>query len=750
MAVRDAKFGEFTDGGIFSLLALNVIVAVILTLIFLVFRGRHRRVYWPRLKERPSSLLFGPAPPPDVLLEDVGLEGFFYLSTLRTLYALSFVVALVTAPLLIPVNNSGRFNLDQANALVQSGSADLVVSYRTGFSNWTSRNIGPEDPVLWIHLVCLLVISLVSWGAIGRLFVDFAVARRRHRGLVAQGRTAAPLCTALVQGLPEATAGAEAVFSALAGAEVVEGGVAGVTLPPHRPKAVALAVQAEELRAKLAHARELVAENPGQPKPTVRVPALCGKKRDMVLALEAQLGDAEARASAEVARAGPTSRSAFVRFKSEAACARFVRNMECRAARPVPVRSTAEPGRVAALLVSLGLADVTPPGHEGVVLAVSLAPDRPEDVIFNNLRIQPPERAARGAVFLAVTTLLVTLWAIPVALLSSLETLPGLPGVGKAFAPLLRLPPALLSLLATVLPIAVVVVFNMLLPKILAAITRGEGCLTAVELRASVLGKFFVFQLFSVLILPSVFVGSMAQLAQIGANIADRPVKAILDLVTAITTPTTGVYAGLLIQLALTGCFLRMCGVVPLVVGAIKTKLAKTARARDEAYAVAPCDFHLEAPGPLVVFAIGMAFAITMPITTPCMFLFFQCKFLVERYRLTAVVPPGRPGLFKSGLMCVRILGCLSLALIILQVGTAGFFFSKRAIGQGVISLLLVVPTVLSARSIRAAAEDVLREDFFVFEGQEVKVKGEGVGVEQGKFVHPAMKEVQMGSEEKV
>jgi hypothetical protein len=166
------RWGQWTDGGIFTILALNLGTAAGILVVFNVLSRleRNRGVYQPRVvglhpaQFRPAiegTLVPPPAPPRGVLgfltgpllttdeqiLHHCGLDAALYLVFIKAMGKLVLFVAIVTAPVLVPVHLAGDAIRERIVAERRdAGSAEI---YFSGFSDWTALNVEDGSRLLW-------------------------------------------------------------------------------------------------------------------------------------------------------------------------------------------------------------------------------------------------------------------------------------------------------------------------------------------------------------------------------------------------------------------------------------------------------------------------------------------------------------------------------------------------------------------------------------------------------------------------
>ncbi|KZV65766.1 DUF221-domain-containing protein [Peniophora sp. CONT] len=118
----------------------------------------------------------------------------------------------------------------------------------------------------------------------------------------------------------------------------------------------------------------------------------------------------------------------------------------------------------------------------------------PEDIIWDNLGMNPYERKVRMALSWAATLGLIICWSIPVAFVGTISNIQSLCTTFKWLSWLCDLPKVVIGLIQGVLPSVLLAVLFMLLPIILRLLARFEGIPQRTGVELSLMDRFFIFE----------------------------------------------------------------------------------------------------------------------------------------------------------------------------------------------------------------------------------------------------------------
>eukprot|EP00163_Fabomonas_tropica_P012835 TRINITY_DN241_c0_g1_i5.p1 TRINITY_DN241_c0_g1~~TRINITY_DN241_c0_g1_i5.p1 ORF type:complete len:726 (+),score=204.17 TRINITY_DN241_c0_g1_i5:218-2395(+) len=602
-----------------------------------------------------------------------------YLRFEKYMCVFLFLTALLCSPALVNVNNTGKNNFETAKD-------DPDTLYYAGFSDWTMTNMDEKDVKLWAHLAVFVLVSCAAWYMVYRYLNDFGDTRKLFKQMEIEHRNASIADHGvLIRGLPLDLRDPNHLHEAI---EVMyPGQVQTVAIAHDMPELAKLRVEQMKIRRSLEHARAQLEKDPST-RPEAKT-SLLGKKVDAITHFESERDRVDEEIKAEMSRLDhPTTGAALVTFKDSVLSRQMIQNFHFKR----------------------GETEIRGESYLPTKWEVYPAP-LPDDILWKNLKVKGIQVTIRGLIIFAITMWLVIFWAIPVGILGSLESLATLPGIGGVFEPILSAPPMIVGFLSAYLPTIVLIVFNALLPMILMAFTTIEGVVTISDLHTKTMVKFFTFMLFSVIILPSIFIGSLSKLGRIGSKFGGDPFGETLLMLTAIVAPKSGVFIAFVTQSAFMGVSLGFLRIGPLIVGIIKKKLALTPREIYEADLVGPAALHLQFPILLIMFAISMFFAITMPITPTFGFFFFLNKYLMDKYTVFYINPPLKG---SDNRMPPTVIKLVLVIVMGMQIGTTGMFLGKVAIPQTIIGAVFIFISALLFRSITKFTEAIFADDLHV------------------------------------
>ncbi len=159
--------------------------------------------------------------------------------------------------------------------------------------------------------------------------------------------------------------------------------------------------------------------------------------------------------------------------------------------------------------------------HQPLHMAPRFIGVDPEQIIWENLKINWASRVVRNIITTGFVVLLIIFWSIPVGAVGALSNLKSLTDKLKWLRFILDIPPVILGLVQGLLPAVLLAVLMALLPIILRLMAKKAGCPThaAVELRTQ--SFYFLFQVIQVFLITTFSSAASA----VGAKIAKTPAK---------------------------------------------------------------------------------------------------------------------------------------------------------------------------------------------------------------------------------
>jgi calcium permeable stress-gated cation channel len=118
----------------------------------------------------------------------------------------------------------------------------------------------------------------------------------------------------------------------------------------------------------------------------------------------------------------------------------------------------------------------------------------PQDIIWDNLNMNPYEARVRIAISWGITLGLIILWAFPVAFVGAVSNIHALCLTYSWLSWVCKLPDVVVGIISGILPPVLLAVLMMLLPIILRVLSRLEGTTTRSDIELSLMTRFFLFQ----------------------------------------------------------------------------------------------------------------------------------------------------------------------------------------------------------------------------------------------------------------
>uniref|UniRef100_A0A383WQ20 ERD4-related membrane protein n=1 Tax=Tetradesmus obliquus TaxID=3088 RepID=A0A383WQ20_TETOB len=265
------------------------------------------------------------------------------------------------------------------------------------------------------------------------------------------------------------------------------------------------------------------------------------------------------------------------------------------------------------------------------------APDS-EEIIWGNLSMRYKQRVMRSlgmwVVFIAMLVFYLPITAA-IQMVVNLQNASAIPGLNI----IVRLP-FVTQVLQGILPGLVLKIFLILVPPILKAMARFEGKVSLSEVDFSVVGRFFIFQVFAVFIfnfLLGTVTSDLLSVVNKFREIADEPTKRVPELLGVGAAQTSSFYMSYILinACAIGGGLLRLVG---LILFFVFMKLAGTERARYRLWAKQNYEFGTNVANHTMVLLLGLAFTVLAPLIAPFCLLYFSLALLAQKYQLVYVV----------------------------------------------------------------------------------------------------------------
>lgn len=259
----------------------------------------------------------------------------------------------------------------------------------------------------------------------------------------------------------------------------------------------------------------------------------------------------------------------------------------------------------------------------------------PSDLIHDNLLRSRWMYYFRILLFSALFVVLVFCWSIPVGLLSSLNNLAAIPGLGPSFyeAYLTYVSPAVQNILTAYLPVIVLALFDAFLPGIITWMVSSMGWSSQRECHSMRLYLQYLFMVLTGVIFQMALQGGLRQLSTMVLGGVDT--NTVSHFFAACITPQGGYwYAKVIMAFALSTWLdlVDLRSLLPLI------------RSRGTAYVqrrynalFEPCRFFDYAQlysGELTMLAVGLLFHMTVPLLSLFVAIYFLLRYYAMRQRL--------------------------------------------------------------------------------------------------------------------
>ncbi|ROT40687.1 DUF221-domain-containing protein [Sodiomyces alkalinus F11] len=235
-----------TLNAFFAALTVSIVVFVVQIAVFLLLRNKLARIFKPKTYLAPERERFDPPPASPIellktlysftdreIIKRCGLDAYFFLRYLRALLIIFVPIALVTIPILIPLNYiGGRGNTvldtgDTNNSTGNDDQASYLTPTPTGLDTLAFGNItGANSQRYWAHLILALLV--IVWVCLVIFFELRVYIKIRQDYLTsAEHRLRASATTVLVNNVPAKWLTQEAIRGLF---DVFPGGIRNVWL----------------------------------------------------------------------------------------------------------------------------------------------------------------------------------------------------------------------------------------------------------------------------------------------------------------------------------------------------------------------------------------------------------------------------------------------------------------------------------------------------------------------------------------
>ena len=648
---------------------INGSLGFLLILAFLLFRRRISWIYAPRLNASTRKSDVPPPPmgdglfscfsvclttPEAVLLQSAGPDAVIFARFFRLSSVLFFVASLLGAVMLL-LNTQGG-------------------NGKKAFEQMSIANIVDGSPTLFIHLLFAWVINLLALYLMFRAWIGWVSIRHAYLANIHQQDQN---LTILVQNVPKSARsdeGLSAYFSRLYPLNFHS-----ATLVKDTSKLEKIIARRNHYLARLEHAYGLWGETGEKPKAregksaaehwvdsflcSHRCHALtstlfywCRSEVDAIEYYSYKLSKYNRLVEIEQQRAKALhpSTSGFVSFKTALVCNTAVR-----------VEHNPRP--------FLYSAKQAPLVH---------------DVYWKALQLTRKQKLLRSILVNSLIAFTIFFLTVPVAFIQSLSNLDKLATYIQPLQPIVANRDAFqpwLGIIEGYLPSLALMVIMLVLPIILLQLCRLQGIEAHSWQQLSLLHKYFLFQIFVFLIVNAftqIFIHLQSVWTLLSFDTATQYLAQGFPAVAAF-------FINFIMLRAMTGFPLQLVRLWPLIWGEFSLRyLCKTEREKREVQRPPTIDYGEEYPEHMLIFTVGLVYAIIAPVVLPFVYLYFFLGYITKVYQSLYMYV----GTFESGGMYwPSVFQRLTCSLLLGQFTLIGIFLSNNPLCS---SLMLPLPVI--------------------------------------------------------
>lgn len=256
-------------------------------------------------------------------------------------------------------------------------------------------------------------------------------------------------------------------------------------------------------------------------------------------------------------------------------------------------------------------------------------------VIPSNLPVGRLSFYLRVSLCMIVFVVMVIFWSVPVGFLSSLNNIELVPGIGPALysAYVEHLPPSLQTLMTAYLPVAVLALFNIVVPFIIRYMVEAMGVFSIAERNGGQLFLLYVFMILTAVVFQTAVQGSLSRLQTLVAN-SDLNRADVENFLVLCVTPTGGYWYAKVITATVLSTWIELLD---------PARFFWAFFARGRSYVqwrydamFQPCTFNYPKvySFDLMILSIGILFHMTVPLLSFFVMFYFITRFCTMRQRL--------------------------------------------------------------------------------------------------------------------
>ncbi|KAE8189673.1 hypothetical protein CF336_g5630 [Tilletia laevis] len=308
----------------------------------------------------------------------------------------------------------------------------------------------------------------------------------------------------------------------------------------------------------------------------------------------------------------------------------------------------------------------------------------PNDIVWENLTMNPYEKKIRSAIGWAITLAMVLFWIIPIGLVGVFSNIGGLaekvPFLSFLNSDALKVP---IGIFQGLLPTILLAVLNILLPIILRMLARLSGIPTKTGIELSLMTRFFLFQIIQNFLFLTIVSGSASNITGFVQSLAENPTAFPGMIADAIPKAATFFLSFIALQ-GLTGAASGFVRIVPLVIYYVKLVLLgstprKVWHINHDMGAVA---WGTLFPTTTLITVIALGYMVIAPIVVGFAVTTFVLYWLLYKYQFIYVIDQ-RPETETAGLFFPKAVNQVFAGLYLEQVMLCALFFVSQSNGNG-------------------------------------------------------------------
>lgn len=658
---------------------LNFIILMAFIIGFLVLRPKQKRIYQPRStidtipsSRRPRPLksgIFGwfvdlVTRREAEVLQDAGLDGYFFLRYLRMIFIICIVGIIFVCPILLAVNATGG-------------------NGKQGFNMLSFQNV-KDSKRYYAH-------ALVSWFFFG--FIMFTLYREIVYYIgVRQAVLTSPAFSGLVSSrtiliatIPDEFLNTEALTEIFDGVKYIwiNRNLKELSKKVEERDKLAMKVEGAETKLiKTAITNRLKSEKkkssgaliegdnianyvPEKKRPSHKLKPIIGKKVDTILYGREHMSELNQEISQmrDNVDSFPNMNSVFICF-----------NTQAQAETAVQVLSH----------------------HQALHMAPRYIGIRPDEIIWSNMRLKWWERIFRSIAACAFIIVLIIFWTIPVAVVGSISNIDSLIEKLPWLGFLHKIPHFIYGVVSGFLPTVLLAVLMALLPIILRAMAKIAGAPTKTLVEYYVQNAYFGFQVVQVFLVTTIASGA----ASVVQEIINNP-SSTMNLLADNLPKSSNFYISYFLLQGFTiagGALLQL--VTLILFHVLGSLLDSTPRKKWNRWnVIGMTGWGTVFPVYTNLAVIAISYAIISPLMLAFTAICFGCVYLAYLHNLLFVVSPSE----GRGIFYPRAIYQTFTGLYLAEICLLGLFVVAKAWGPLVLEVIMIIITVFVQLGLQSA-----------------------------------------------